>query len=86
VARIAADPDNARAEFAVTVRSDLKGHGAGRFLMQRIGAYAKKRGIGELFGDILAENTSMLALCRELGCSISSAPHDQSLMRATLKI
>jgi len=86
VARIAADPDNARAEFAVTVRSDLKGHGAGRFLMQRIGAYAKDRGIGELFGDILAENTNMLALCRELGCSISSAPHDQSLMRATLKI
>ena len=86
VARLAADPDNARAEFAVTVRSDLKGHGAGRFLMQRIGAYAKDRGIGELFGDILAENTNMLALCRELGCSISSAPHDQSLMRATLKI
>ncbi|MGZ5826958.1 MAG: bifunctional acetate--CoA ligase family protein/GNAT family N-acetyltransferase [Xanthobacteraceae bacterium] len=86
VSRIAADPDNARAEFAVLVRSDLKGHGAGRLLMQRLGAYAQKRGIRELFGDVLAENTSMLALCRELGCSIVPSANDQNLMRATLKI
>ncbi len=86
VARIAADPDNVRAEFAVVVRSDLKGHGAGRLLMQRLGTYARDRGIGELFGDILAENTKMLALCREQGCSIVPAAADRSLMRASLRI
>lgn len=86
VARIAADPDNARAEFAISVRSDLKGHGVGRFLMQRLGDYARQRGIGELFGDILAENSGMLALCRELGCAISTSTHDKALMRAVLKI
>ena len=86
VARIAADPDNLRAEFAVLVRSDLKGLGAGRLLMQRLGAYARDRGIGELFGDILSENTGMLALCRELGYSIVSSANDPSVMQARLKI
>jgi len=86
IGRIAADPDNQRAEFALSVRSDLKGHGAGRFLMQRLGEYAGRRGIGELFGDILPENTSMLALCRELGCMIGPSPNDTTLLRATLKI
>ncbi len=86
VGRLAADPDNVRAEFAVLVRSDLKGHGAGRLLMQRLGRYAKDRGIQELWGDILAENTAMLKLCREIGCRIEPAPQDHSLMRASLKL
>ena len=86
VARIAADPDNARAEFAVLVRSDLKGHGAGHLLMERIGSYARARGIGELWGDILAENATMLALCREMGCTLTRAPQDAGLMRATLRL
>ena len=45
-ARYAADPDNVRAEFAVLVRSNLKGHGLGRLLMQTIIDYARLRGIG----------------------------------------
>lgn len=86
VARIAADPDNLRAEFAILVRSDLKGHGVGHILMQRLAAYARERGIGELWGDILHENTTMLTLCRELGCSVTHSPHDPGQMRATLRL
>jgi acetyltransferase len=70
VSRFSADPDNIRAEFAVTVRSDLKGHGLGRLLMQRLIAYAKSRGTAEMVGDVLEENARMLALCRELGFTI----------------
>jgi acetyltransferase len=72
VARVAADPDNAKAEYAVTVRSDSQGHGVGRLLMQRLIDFARKRGTGELFGDVLVENDMMLALCRELGFQIGS--------------
>jgi acetyltransferase len=54
--------------------------------MQRLGLYARARGIGELFGDILAENTAMLALCREQGCNIVPATADTRLMRASLRI
>ena len=67
VGRIAADPDNVKAEFAVTVSSDRQGRGIGHFLLDTLVDYARKRGISELFGDVLDENAQMLALCRELG-------------------
>ena len=67
VVRLLADPDNRRAEFAITVRSQDKGRGLGRALMERILAYAAERGIGEIWGDVLADNDRMLALCAELG-------------------
>jgi acetyltransferase len=82
VVRLSADPDGQRAEFALLTRSDLKRRGIGRLLMNRLIAYAGTRGIGELFGDVLAENSAMLALCRGLGFSIS-AP-SRGVVRAVL--
>lgn len=67
VVRLLSDPDNQRAEFAITIRSHDKGRGLGRALMERIMAYAAKRGVGEVWGDVLADNSRMLALCDELG-------------------
>ena len=84
VGRLSTDPDGTRAEFAVLVRSDLKGLGIGRLLMNRLVSYARVRGIGEIFGDVLAENEAMLALCRELGCQIS--PPNSGIVRATLDV
>lgn len=75
VVRLVADPDNQRAEFAVTIRSDAKGRGLGRALMERIMDYAVKRGIGEIWGDVLADNARMLTLCDELGFE-RGAPED----------
>jgi len=82
VGRLAADPDGARAEFAVLARSDLKGHGIGHLFMNHLIAYARARGIRELFGDTLVENEPMLALCRELGFKISVPSH--GIVHATL--
>ena len=70
IVRYSSDPDRARAEFGVLVRSDLKHRGLGRLLMLRLIAYARAEGIGELCGFVLRENTQMLALCRELGFGI----------------
>ncbi|WP_448192517.1 bifunctional acetate--CoA ligase family protein/GNAT family N-acetyltransferase [Azospirillum sp. sgz301742] len=67
VVRITADPDNVRAEYAVMVRSDMKGQGLGYLLMQRILDYARSRGIKEVYGEVLRENTNMLGMCRALG-------------------
>jgi acetyltransferase len=67
VARACADPDNASAEFAVLVRSDLKHQGLGRMLMNKLIRYARERGTGELRGSVLADNVAMLELCRSLG-------------------
>lgn len=86
VARIAADPDGAKAEFAVTVRSDLKGRGLGRLLLGAIVDYARGRGLGEVTGDILRENTAMVGLARHLGFTIGEIPESAEILRAYLAL
>jgi acetyltransferase len=49
------------------VRSDLKGRGLGFQLMRDILACAGQRGIKKVYGDVLAENTTMLQMADELG-------------------
>jgi acetyltransferase len=85
VVRLAADPDNIRAEFAIVVRSDLHRRGIGRMLMTRLIEYARSRGLTELFGDILAENAPMLALCSQLGFAVR-ATETAGVMRAVLRL
>jgi acetyltransferase len=67
VARACADQDNDAAEFAVLVRSDLKGRGLGTLLMRKLIRYCRARGTGELWGDVLSDNAEMLHLARSLG-------------------
>ncbi len=62
-----ADPDNVSAEYAVMVRSDIKGHGIGHRLMVEMLKYAKARGLKRVVGDVLRENTSMLDMAKKLG-------------------
>ena len=69
VARAVADPDNVEAEFAVIVRSALKGKGLGELLMRKLIACCQARGTGTLTGEVLAENRRMLQLARRLGFS-----------------
>lgn len=47
VVRTVADPDNAKAEFAIIIRSDLKGEGVGSLLMDKMIRYCRDRGTGE---------------------------------------
>lgn len=65
--RLKDELDEETAEFAILVRSRLKGHGLGWLLMRRIIDFAKEKGLRRLYGDVLAENTSMLQMCAELG-------------------
>jgi len=86
IVRIAADPDNMRAEYAVIVSSHLKGHGLGRRLMMEIIAYAKLRGIGEIFGEVLRENKPMLALAEQLGFSRHANDDEPELVEVRLSL
>jgi acetyltransferase len=70
VARVVADPDNARAEFAVIVRSDLKHHGLGEILMNKLISYCRSRGTGEIVGEALAQNRPLIKLARKLGFEV----------------
>ena len=74
VVRAIADPNNAVAEFAILVRTDLKGKGLGRALMKKIVRYCRDRGTGRLVGEVLAGNRNMLALANELGFTAHPPP------------
>lgn len=76
VARVVADPDNLKAEFAVIVRSDLKRLGLGRLLMDKLIAYCRSRGTGEIVGETLSQNVPLIKLARELNFEISSMEND----------
>ncbi|WP_346351238.1 bifunctional acetate--CoA ligase family protein/GNAT family N-acetyltransferase [Oceanimonas sp. AH20CE76] len=67
VVRAVSDPDNNDAEFAVLVRSDLKGVGLGRMLMEKIIRYARQRGLNSLSGITMPSNRGMVMLARKLG-------------------
>jgi acetyltransferase len=84
VVRLVADPDYTRGEYAIIVRSDLKGRGLGWRLMQHLIAYAKSERLEELYGSVLSGNTTMLRMCRELGFSIETEPDDPSVRRVVL--
>ena len=86
MSRLSTDPDNIRAEFAVSVLSSLKGQGLGRLLMERLIAYAKARGTKEMTGDVLEENARMLALCRELGFSVEPQTDNPGVVRALVRL
>ncbi len=83
VARYAADPDNARAEYGVAVRSDWKGRGLGYLLMTRLIDLARARGIGALVGEVLRENEPMLQMCRDLGFVLTAQAEDHDVLRVT---
>jgi acetyltransferase len=67
VVRTVTDPDNEEAEYAIAIRSDLKGQGLGRILMDKIISYSRSRGTKAIIGQILHENRRMLELLKKLG-------------------
>jgi acetyltransferase len=74
VARVSVDPDNTVGEFAIVVRSDLKGQGLGRMLMGCLLDYCRGRGLALLRGMALEENVRMHALARDCGFALAPGP------------
>ena len=86
VARLSADPDNERAEYALIVRGDMTGRGLGTVLLRKILAYAKARGIREVYGQVLSENQRMLQLCDEFGFKMTPEPEDFSVIMTSIAL
>jgi len=86
IARLIAEPDYVRAEFAILVRSDLKGKGLGWRLMQHLIAYGRTEELQEIYGQVLATNATMLNMCSELGFEIEAPEEDIGLRLVRLRL
>ena len=84
VARAVADPDNVSAEFAIIVRSDIKGKGLGPVLFGKLIAYCRSRGIKELVGEALMDNQRIKGLVRRFGGSVALSEHGTVSLRFDL--
>jgi acetyltransferase len=86
VVRLHDDPSGKIGEFAILLRSHLKGHGLGWLMMKHMIAYAKDRGLKTVRGQVLAENATMLLMCGELGFHSTDDPDERGVKLVELPL
>jgi L-amino acid N-acyltransferase YncA len=86
VVRLHDNTSRETAEFAILVRSRLKGHGVGWLLMKRMIEFSSHKDLKVVQGQVLSENTTMLAMCAELGFHIADDPDDPGVKTVPLPL
>jgi len=86
VVRLHDDPGGENAEFAILVRSRLKGRGLGWLLMKHMIACAQDKGLKTVHGQVLAENATMLLMCNELGFHSTNDSSERGVKVVTLPL
>jgi acetyltransferase len=86
VVRLHDDPDGDGGEFAILVRSHLKGNGLGWLMMKHMIANAKAKGLRTVRGQVLAENATMLMMCAELGFHVAEEPLEPGVKQVALPL
>jgi acetyltransferase len=86
VVRMHSDAAYERAEYAILVRSDLKGRGLGWAMMKLMIDYATSEGLKSLTGQVLRGNLKMLEMCQALGFSVRIDPTDAGLCEVSLPL
>lgn len=86
VVRLHADANYESGEYAILLRSDLKGQGLGWKLMELIIRYGRAEGLKTIFGEVLAENTTMLTMCQLLGFDITDSEEQADIKIVRLSL
>ena len=73
-------------EYAILVRSRLKGLGLGWLLMTQLVEYARAIGLRQIHGLVLSENTAMLKMCGEFGFKVADDAEERGVKRVTLAL
>lgn len=84
--RLHGDPNHDDGEYAVMVRSDLKGQGLGWKLMKLILQFAEKDGFNTVTGEVLRGNRTMRSMCEALGFEAHPDPDDEDLVRMVFQV
>ncbi|MCP4376989.1 MAG: GNAT family N-acetyltransferase, partial [bacterium] len=84
--RTITDPDNTIAEYSIIVRSDVKGTGLGRKLLQKMIDYCRGRGTQRFVGHVLGRNRAMLSLVYSMGFARKILPEDMQVYETWLEL
>ena len=80
-ARLHVVPAGDSAEFALIVDPTMLGLGIGRALMRRLIEEARRRGLREVWGTVLADNALMLDFSRRMGAVREGVPDEADVVR-----
>jgi len=83
VGRLIAEPDHKRGEFAVVIADQYQGRGLGRKLLDMLIDIAEDKRLESIYGVILKDNRTMLALCKEMGFTLTP---QEDVMKAELAL
>ncbi|MCW2285200.1 acetyltransferase [Rhodoblastus acidophilus] len=86
VVRLMLDADHEKGEYAILLRSDMKGQGLGWKLMKYMIEYARADGIQEIEGQVLSENGPMLSMNQALGFKIMDDPNEHGVKKVVLDL
>jgi acetyltransferase len=84
--RLHSDANYETGEYAILLRSDVKGRGLGWKLMELIICYARAEGLKRIEGQVLADNIAMLQMCRALGFTVTADPHEINILNVGLSL
>jgi len=79
VARYVIDPGGTSCEFALAIADAIQGQGVGGRLLTYLMDVARTRGLREMVGYVLGQNTRMLHLMTKLGFAVMTDPDDNSM-------
>mmetsp|Transcript_61302 Transcript_61302/g.113820 ORF Transcript_61302/g.113820 Transcript_61302/m.113820 type:complete len:912 (-) Transcript_61302:191-2926(-) len=85
VVRVVMDIDLEGCEYTILIRSDMKGHGLGHLLTDKIVSYCKARGVKTVNCSASSDNQAMLSLAQSLGFEVSEGKDNLVQMRMTLQ-
>ncbi len=86
VVRLHDDERHETGEFAILLKSHLKGRGLGWLMMKHMIAYAREHGLKTVSGQVLAENSTMLQMCSELGFQTRLDPDEPGVYHVELTL
>jgi acetyltransferase len=86
VVRYVINPDGESCEFALVVADEWQRRGLGRRMMTLLIDVARKRGLREMMGHVLADNRQMLALCESLGFGSGESNEGPQVRRVSLAL
>ncbi len=85
IGRLIIESDFEAGEFAVLVHDDFQGKGLGYKLVDSIIGIADDKGLNEIYGEVLAENEKMLAVCRKMGFELERLEEDVTKVTFVLR-
>jgi acetyltransferase len=86
VVRLMLDANHEHGEYAVLLRSDLKGQGLGWKLMKYMIEFARTEEIKIVEGQVISDNGPMLSMCQALGFRIEDDPQEHGVKKVVLDL